>query len=81
MKWLRENHPEFAAKYPAYCTGSNDDSDKTNKGYPSSLTDSLCYLPVASPAAILTPGSSMETGDEITNDEATSGMVECNEII
>ena len=63
MQWLRKNHPEAAAEYPAFFTGSNDGSDL---GYPSSLTHSLSYLPVASPVAILTSGSSMKTNDDVT---------------
>ena len=73
MQWLRKSHPEAAAEYPAFFTGNNDGSDL---GYPSSLTHLLSYLPVASPVAILTSGSSMETGDDVTNDEATSKTVE-----
>ena len=42
MQWLRENHPEAAAEYPAFFTGSNDGSDL---GYPSSLTQWLPQLP------------------------------------
>ena len=68
MQWLRKKHPEAAAEYPAFFTGSNDGS---NLGYPSSLTHSLSYLPVAFPVAILTSGSS-DTGDDVINDEATS---------
>ena len=70
MKWLRDNHPEAAVEYPALYTGSND--------YPSSLMNSLSYIPMASPVAILNSGSSMETGDE-TNDEVTSNTVECDD--
>ena len=34
---------------------------------------------MASPVAILTSGSSVETGDDVTNDEATSKTVECDD--
>ena len=76
MQWLRKSHPEAAAEYPAFFTGNNDGSDL---GYPSSLTHLLSYLPVASPVAILTSGSSLETGDDVTNDGATSKTVECDD--
>ena len=73
---VKESHPEAAAEYPAFFTGNNDGSDLE---YPSSLTHLPSYLPVASPVAILTSGSSMETGDDVTNDEATSKTVECDD--
>ena len=41
--------------------------------------DSLSYIPVASPVAILNSGSSMETGDDETNDKVTSNTVECDD--
>ena len=69
---VKENHPEAAAEYPAFFTGSNNGSDL---GYTSSVTYSRSYLPVASPVGILTSGSSVETGDDVTNDEATSKTV------
>ena len=72
MKWLRDNHPEDAVEYPVLFTGGND--------YPSSLTDTLPYIPVASPVAILNSGSSMETGNDKINDEATSNAVKCNDV-
>ena len=70
MKLLRDNHPEDAVEYPVIFRGGND--------YPSFLTDALSSIPVASPVAILNSGSSMETGDDKTNDEATSNAVKCD---
>ena len=70
IKWLRDNHPEDAVEYPVLFTGGND--------YPSYLTDALPSIPVASPVTILNSGSSMETGNDKTNDEATSNAVECD---
>ena len=71
MKWLRDNHPEDAVEYPVLFTGGND--------YPSSLTDALPSIPMASPVVILNSESSMETGNDKTNDEATSNAVKCND--
>ena len=47
MQWLRKNHPVAAPEYPAFFTGSNDDSDL---GYPSSLTHSLSLSPSGFPS-------------------------------
>ena len=58
-------------RYPVLFTGGKD--------YPSSLTDALPYIPVASPVAILNSGSSIETGDDKTNNEATSNAVKCDD--
>ena len=67
MKWLQENHPESKTECIVRSNNGSDDS-------PLSIADAFFDLAIASPLSIVTSDSLIE----ITHDEVSSTMLECD---